>query len=646
MNRTVVLPVLLAVCLASSLFGQAWTGQLVDIQKKAGHESSPAVAYASEADEFLVVWEQNDDIYGCFVSGSGAEIIDPFPICADTGSTHLNPDVAYNHVDDQFMVVWVDSRKPESWDIFFALLDRDGKKIVPAAPTVMADTTAPVCDHDSTQYHPKVAHNYIDNTYLVVWMDYRESYPRFPSWDIYAQRISSGGALLPPYDPPSSKVCFPVVKWDYDEMDPDVAFHGGTGLFPVDEWIVVWATHFPLDLPCSRIFGRRINGKTGVPIDNYGNGAVLPPPPAKAAADGRSPFSSEFPIGYDGQGSFFSFSRPFIQGSPHIISNDVWPEPVLAKAQADPFPCPEFLVTWTDFRNHSESFFDNGDVYCQRIAYLTDSVARLLQAEPETQPPSDLPTIVLVDENGDLPDPPEAWITWPNIQVTDNPAYQSWNEAGFVQNSGEYLVLWNDWRATGWQGSYPPWVEPQADLYGQRLFIDPADSGLVWLDLDGQPMADRTTNIAVAADTADEGDVYYPAVAQGTIRDKALVVYQFDRLNNDADTDLQGTLLGGGVSEVKPAAGFLPRDFRVLPNYPNPFNPETVIPFEMPRGGRVHIAVYDAVGRERAVLMDGILTAGYHDVHWNAEPERASGIYLVRLESGGLAVTRKVVLMR
>jgi hypothetical protein len=159
-------------------------------------------------------------------------------------------------------------------------------------------------------------------------------------------------------------------------------------------------------------------------------------------------------------------------------------------------------------------------------------------------------------------------------------------------------------------------------------------------------MADRTTNIAVAADTADEGDVYYPAVAQGTIRDKALVVYQFDRLNNDADTDLQGTLLGGGVSEVKPAAGFLPRDFRVLPNYPNPFNPETVIPFEMPRGGRVHIAVYDAVGRERAVLMDGILTAGYHDVHWNAEPERASGIYLVRLESGGLAVTRKVVLMR
>ncbi|WP_234572155.1 endonuclease/exonuclease/phosphatase family protein [Rhodohalobacter sp. 614A] len=91
----------------------------------------------------------------------------------------------------------------------------------------------------------------------------------------------------------------------------------------------------------------------------------------------------------------------------------------------------------------------------------------------------------------------------------------------------------------------------------------------------------------------------------------------------------------------------LPEEFLVGPNYPNPFNPSTTIPFELNELAEVSAAVYDIMGREIAVLSnDQPFNAGEHTLTFNAAG-LTSGIYLFRLElSTGQTRTQKMTLIK
>jgi len=85
-------------------------------------------------------------------------------------------------------------------------------------------------------------------------------------------------------------------------------------------------------------------------------------------------------------------------------------------------------------------------------------------------------------------------------------------------------------------------------------------------------------------------------------------------------------------------------------NYPNPFNPETVISFSLSAAGQVNLSVYDVQGKLVAKLADGKMEAGRHRVRWdgtNSLGEKVtSGIYFYRLSTEDETVTRKMILMR
>ena len=76
-----------------------------------------------------------------------------------------------------------------------------------------------------------------------------------------------------------------------------------------------------------------------------------------------------------------------------------------------------------------------------------------------------------------------------------------------------------------------------------------------------------------------------------------------------------------------------PKEFS-LAVYPNPFNPSTVISFELPAGGEVALEIFDITGRKVAALLQGERSAGYHQVTWNGRDsegrQAASGAYLYR----------------
>lgn len=89
----------------------------------------------------------------------------------------------------------------------------------------------------------------------------------------------------------------------------------------------------------------------------------------------------------------------------------------------------------------------------------------------------------------------------------------------------------------------------------------------------------------------------------------------------------------------------LPKAVTLGQNYPNPFNPATSISYNLPENQNVKIAIYDMLGREVTVLVNGTRAAGPHEVHWDAS-NFSSGIYLYSLETESVRFTRNMTLIK
>ncbi len=89
----------------------------------------------------------------------------------------------------------------------------------------------------------------------------------------------------------------------------------------------------------------------------------------------------------------------------------------------------------------------------------------------------------------------------------------------------------------------------------------------------------------------------------------------------------------------------LPAEFRLLDNFPNPFNPSTKIKFAVPEQCRVILRIYSISGQLITTLFDENVSAGFHTVKWNPESQ-AAGIYLCSLEAGGKQLIGKMLLLK
>lgn len=96
-------------------------------------------------------------------------------------------------------------------------------------------------------------------------------------------------------------------------------------------------------------------------------------------------------------------------------------------------------------------------------------------------------------------------------------------------------------------------------------------------------------------------------------------------------------------------SGFAPMDFGLEDNYPNPFNPETTIGYDLPEKSRVILTIIDVLGRELYRLVDAEQAPGHHEVQWDGrttEGTAASGVYLYRLQAGSFEKVKKMALLR
>ena len=127
-------------------------------------------------------------------------------------------------------------------------------------------------------------------------------------------------------------------------------------------------------------------------------------------------------------------------------------------------------------------------------------------------------------------------------------------------------------------------------------------------------------------------------------------------IGNGADVcaetiSIRGTFTGDGTFCNKPVdvetqnEVETPKQFSLSQNFPNPFNPNTIISFEIPVGTLVTINLFDVLGRQVKVLMNEIKEAGYYEINFDAR-ELPSGTYVYKLSAGNFVETKKMVLLK
>jgi pectate lyase len=89
----------------------------------------------------------------------------------------------------------------------------------------------------------------------------------------------------------------------------------------------------------------------------------------------------------------------------------------------------------------------------------------------------------------------------------------------------------------------------------------------------------------------------------------------------------------------------IPADFLLMQNFPNPFNPTTLINFELPTGGLVKLTIFDLLGKEVRQVLNEYRAAGFHSVLFDAA-NLPGGIYFYRLQVGNFCSTRKMILLK
>jgi photosystem II stability/assembly factor-like uncharacterized protein len=101
-----------------------------------------------------------------------------------------------------------------------------------------------------------------------------------------------------------------------------------------------------------------------------------------------------------------------------------------------------------------------------------------------------------------------------------------------------------------------------------------------------------------------------------------------------------------------PSSGGAPSEYTLFPNYPNPFNPSTILTYRVGSPGRIRLSIYDVLGRQVAVLVDGNRPTGTYTVRWDATA-CATGAYFARLTAMSstapgtiVSQVRKLLLLR
>jgi len=140
----------------------------------------------------------------------------------------------------------------------------------------------------------------------------------------------------------------------------------------------------------------------------------------------------------------------------------------------------------------------------------------------------------------------------------------------------------------------------------------------------------------------------------GTLKTGDKISIYFDELQLPAQVTWtafgEGINLGDLITSAGGELRHLPKIFHLARNYPNPFNPETTIKYQLPKPGYVSLNIYNLLGQRVRTLVDDEKPAGYYQIIWDGRDDRgvlvSSGIYLYELRASDFQKTRKMLILK
>ncbi len=619
------------------------------------NQVEPSINYGSS--NYLVVWEdQRAEVFG--IAGArvntAGTVLDPsgITISGIPSQPEWHPSVTFNN--EHYFVVWYDDRNGTYPDIYGARMDTSGM--------VLDTVNIPISLTPGVKRNPAIASE--GSNCFAVWEDDRD----YPSGDVYGARIDSAGMVL---DPQGIDVTTAAVFHD----NGGVAYGG-------ENYLIAWGD-YRNGLYSSDIYGAR--------ADAWGN--ILDSPSFMLCTATFGQYSPL--IAYDGtnycavwthniggawavKGTRISTSGIVLDPSfISISSGGNAMSPQIASSGHD------FLAAWVDYRNS----YTSPDIYAARIGTAGNVL------DPAGIPVSTLGSLEYMPSVGY--GNPYYLVAWEDTRSGDRDIYCARvDSSGMVMDPGgiavstadssqhnsaisfdgnNYFIVWQDER----NGSY--------DIYGSRVGLngivqDPAGIAVstgnsdqinpsvafdgsnhivVWEDQrqmpsDIQGAIVNTDGVVVDTfiATAQPGPQRYPKISHGA-NDQMIITYcgWADSINTHPANAMRTWAVfypyTGITEESEYTTGGAALNLRILPN---PFTKLTSISFSIAQSAkRTDLKIYDATGRmvkSFCLAPDALRSTLYWDGRDGQNRVLGSGVYFIRLISGGQSATEKVLLVR
>jgi len=168
------------------------------------------------------------------------------------------------------------------------------------------------------------------------------------------------------------------------------------------------------------------------------------------------------------------------------------------------------------------------------------------------------------------------------------------------------------------------------------------NSGASWTSITNSTSNDSSYSWKVPSEVSSDCLIRISDAADGKPFDESDVAFEIFAASSVAARSDNNEFVENGTTQ--------PDEFRLGANYPNPFNPETQIEYDLPEAVFARLTIYDILGREVAVLVDEEKPARRHRVRWNghdAGGRRVStGMYFYSLRAGNFHAVRKMLLVQ
>lgn len=310
--------------------------------------------------------------------------------------------------------------------------------------------------------------------------------------------------------------------------------------------------------------------------------------------------------------------------------------------------------TWTQVFTQSGGFLDG--------IVMFDSANGLVYGDP-------------VGGNWELYKTTDGGQTWNAAPaLSQNGSEAGWNNALFASDSSVYFGtnnstvyyssdMGNTWtpQTTAQTNSYSVWFNDSSRglIGGETALNITTNGGLNWDTTSALPgtgsigsltgvgnmwwAARQTNEIYHSTDNGTSWTLAYTAPTTGAYyamsksRDDSLII----AVRSDGGISAYKMTTPVGITQGED----IPLKFDLAQNYPNPFNPSTTINFNIAEQSKVRLSIFDVLGEEVAVLVNGDMTAGAHQVEFNAK-SLPSGAYFYKLQQGNSVMVKKMLLLK